>query len=105
MPPRIRVEQQLVRVKSVTLLRLVWAVHTIAVDRAGPNSRQVAVPNLISVFGQTDARGLALAVLVEQADLHLGRMRRKQGEIDAVPVPGRTERMRQPLGDLGLVHL
>src|SRR5271170_7182573 len=105
MPPRIRVEQQLVRVEAVALIGLIGAVHAIAIDCARPDPRHVAMPNLIGVFGEIDARGLALAFLVEQADLDSARMRREQGEIDAVPVPGGPERVWQPLGDLGLVHI
>jgi hypothetical protein len=38
-------------VETVTLVRLVGAVHPIAVDCARPDPRQVAVPDLIGVFG------------------------------------------------------
>ena len=51
---RIGIEQQLVRVEAVPVRRLVGAVHAIAIDRARPRVRQVAVPDLVGVFGQLD---------------------------------------------------
>lgn len=104
MASRVGVEQQLVRVEAVALIQLARAVYAIAIDRTGRDTRQVAVPDLIGVFGKLDTRGLALALLVEEADLHPGRVRREQGEIDALTVPRRTERMRQAFPDLDFVH-
>ena len=78
------------------VLRLVGAVHAVAVDRAGPRVGQIAVPDLVGVFGQLDALELALAVVVEQAELDLGRVGREQREIDAEPVPGGAERKGRP---------
>ena len=56
---RIGVEQQLVRIEAMALLRLVRPVHAVAVDRAGPRVRQIAVPDLVGVLGQLDAFELA----------------------------------------------
>ena len=39
--------------------------------------------------------------VVEQAELDLGGMRRKEREIDAEPVPRRAERKRLAFADLG----
>ena len=103
MPSRIRVEQQLVGVEAVALFRLVGPMHPIAVDRSRRHPWHIAVPDLVGIFGKLDARGFAL--LVEQADLDSRRMRREQREIDACAIPGRPERVRQPLGDVRLVHL
>ena len=50
---------------------------------------------------QLDALELSLAVGVEQAQFDLGGMRRKDREIDAEPIPGRTERERPAFGHLG----
>lgn len=63
---RIGDEQQLVGIGAVALGRRVRALHAIAVKRAGADIGQVAVPNLIGVFTQLDARYLLLAVLIEQ---------------------------------------
>ena len=70
-------------------------MHAIAVDRAGPRIGQVAVPDLVGVFGQLDALDLALACGVEQADLDFGGVGREQREIDALAVPGGAERIGQ----------
>src|SRR5580704_16462115 len=92
MPSRVRVEQKLVRVKAMPLLRRVGAVHAVAVECPGPDPSDVTVPDLVRVLGKADARRLALARLVEQAYLDLARMRREQRKIDAFAVPGRAQR-------------
>ncbi len=91
--PRIGIDQELAGIEAMPCRGLVVAVHAIAVDRAGPRIRQVAVPDLVGVFGQGDPLDLAVAPGIEQAELDLGRMRREQGEVDAEPVPCRTERV------------
>ena len=68
----VGIEQQLVGIEAVAGRGLVGAVHAIAVDRARPRIGQVAVPDLVGVFGQCDALELALAAIVEQAELDLG---------------------------------
>ena len=98
---RVRVEQQLVGVEAVTGTRIIRPVHAIGVDRAGAGGVHVAVPDLVGILRQLDAFELGLASLVEQAQLHLRRMRREQREIDAEPVPGGAQRMRQALGESG----
>ena len=45
----------------MAVLRLVGSVHAIAVDRPRPRIRQIAVPDLVGVFGQFDALELVLA--------------------------------------------
>ena len=76
--------------------RIVGAVDAIAVERAGPRVRQVAVPDLVGVFRQHDAVDLALARGVEQAELDLFGVRREQREVDALAVPGGAERIGLP---------
>ena len=78
---------------------LVGAVHAVAVDRPGADTRQIAVPDLVGVFGKLHARGLAGPGIVEKAQLDLGRVRRKQCEIYPLAVPGSTERVRQTFPD------
>ena len=53
---RVRVEQQLVGVEAVSVLRAVGAVDAIAVKQIGPRVRQIAVPHLVGIFGEPDAR-------------------------------------------------
>jgi hypothetical protein len=43
--------------------------------------------DLISIFRQEDTFDLGVAGCIEQTDLDLGGMRRKQREIDALAVP------------------
>ena len=75
------------------LLGLVRSMDAIAVDGSRPRIRQVAVPDLVGVFGQGYPLDLTIAPGVEQAELDLGRVRGKQGEVDAEPVPCRAERV------------
>ena len=97
----VRVDQQLVRVEPVPLLRRVGAVNAVAVYGAGPRVGQEAVPHLVGVLRQLDPLDLGLAVVVEQAQLHLGRVGGEQGEVHAAPGPSRPARMRPPFGHAG----
>ncbi|MFT3847446.1 MAG: hypothetical protein QM739_01850 [Propionivibrio sp.] len=90
----IRVEQQLVRVEAMALLRAVRAMHPVAVKQAVPFARQVAMPDEIGLLRHGDAFDLASAVQVEQAELDLGRVLGEEREIDALSVPRRAKRIR-----------
>ncbi|MCY1432987.1 hypothetical protein D9M71_490050 [compost metagenome] len=46
----VGVDQQLVGVETVAVLRLVGAVHAVAVDLSGVGIGQVAVENFVGVF-------------------------------------------------------
>jgi hypothetical protein len=92
--PGVGVDQQLVRVEAVPLFRPVRAVDPIAVKLARTDIGQIDMPDLVGVFGQDDAVGFALAVGVEQAQLDLFGMGRKQREIDPEAIPGGPQRMR-----------
>ena len=81
---RVRVEQQLGRVAALAPLRVVGAVHPVAVALAGPHRGQVAVPDEAVDLGQLDA---ALgAVVVDEAELDPVGDLREQGEVRARPV-------------------
>ncbi|MCW2241511.1 hypothetical protein M2351_006156 [Azospirillum canadense] len=95
----VGIEQQLVGVEAVAVLRVVGAMDPVGVDRAGPRIRQVAVPDFVGEFRQLDALQFRFAGFIEQAELHLGRVGREQGEVDAKPVPGGPERKRQAFAD------
>ena len=88
----VGVDQQLVRVEAVAVLRVVGAVDAVAVELPGPHVGQIAVPDLVGVFGQRDAVGLAPALLVEEAQLDLGGIGGEQREIDAAAIPRRPAR-------------
>jgi hypothetical protein len=85
---RIRVEQQLVRVEAMAVSRIVRPVHTVPVEATRAGVRQKSVPDLIGELRQFDALDLALAALVKQAQLDLGRSGGKQREIDPKSSPG-----------------
>src|SRR6202007_1663556 len=86
-----RVWQQLVGIEAVTVLRLIGAVHTVAIDLPRRDVVQVAVPDILAALRQFDALELAAAEIVEQAQLDLGRVGGKQREIGAAAVPACTE--------------
>ena len=65
--------------------RVVGSVDPVAVKLAGPRLGQIAVPDLVGVFGQHDARLLVLPAAIEQAQLDLLGMGREQREIDPLP--------------------
>ena len=91
--PGIGIEQQLVRVEAMAVLRLVRPVGAIAVDQAGARVGQVAVPDLVGAFrqrrsarsraGPTDRRGRARS----------GGMGGEHREVGAEPVPGGAQRI------------
>ena len=80
-------------IEAVAGLRLIGAVHAIAVKLAGSDVRKIDVPDVVGAFRHRDALGLALALAVEQAQFDLGGIGGKQREIGSAPVPGRTERV------------
>ena len=95
----VRVEEQLVRIEAMALLRRVFPVHPIAIYGAGPRIRQITVPNLVGVLRQRDALELALAAGIEQAQLDASRVRGEQREVDTETVPRRAQRVRQSFGN------
>ena len=90
-PPRIGVEQKLVRVEAVTLLRRIGAVNAIAVKLARRDIVQIAVPDVFGALGQFDALDLAPALAVKQTEFDLLRIGGKQREIGPASVPASTE--------------
>ena len=52
---RVRIEDDLVRVESVAVLRLVRTVDAVTVELVRPDVRQVAVPDLSGLLGQRNA--------------------------------------------------
>src|SRR5580700_3281920 len=101
---RIRIEQQLVVIKSVTCGGIVWPVDAIAIKLIGPHVRQIAMPDLVGVFGQHDASLLVLARALEQAQFDLFGMRREQCEVDPLAVPRRPKRVGKPRPDPASWH-
>ena len=77
----------------MAVLRLVGAVGAIAVDQAGARVRQVAVPDLVGAFRQVEARDLAPAGRIEQAELERCGVGGEDREVGAEPVPGGAQRI------------
>ena len=94
----IGIKQQLVGIEPVSGLWRVGPVHAIAVDGAGPRIRQIAVPDLVGIFGQLDTVELVAAGRIKQAQLDLGCVCGEQREVDTQSVPGGAQRMGKPLG-------
>ncbi|MCY1352256.1 hypothetical protein D9M69_385450 [compost metagenome] len=95
----VGVDQQLVGVEAVPGVGLEGTVHPVTVDLPRVGIGQVAMPDLVGVFGQVDALQLGFAAGIEQAQLDLGGVGREQREIDPQAVPGGAQRKGMPLAD------
>jgi hypothetical protein len=93
-PLGVRVDQELIRVETESLLRLVRPMHAIAIELSGRDIVQIAMPDIFAALGQRDAFQFALALVIEQAKLHLRRIGGKQREVGAPPIPCCAKRMR-----------
>ena len=89
---RIGVEQQLVRVEALPVLRLPRPVGTQSVDEAGAGSGQVAMPDIAAACRQGQARGLDAPRIVVQAKLDGHGMRREHGEVHALGIDAGAQR-------------
>ena len=70
-------------------------MDAVAVELAGRDVVEIAVPDVLGALRQRDALELAPALTVEQAKLDLFGIRGEQREVGSAPVPGRAERMRR----------
>ena len=92
--PRIRIQQHLVVVEAVPLLRLVGTVHAIAVELPWSPVGQVNVPHHVGVLRHDDPLGFLLVVGgIEKTKLHLAGVLAVQGKIHAAAIPRGTERI------------
>src|SRR5215470_9553413 len=90
-PTSVRIDQQLIGIKTMPFIWRVRAMHAVAVKLAGLYALKIAVPDLVGSLRQAEALRLMPAVVLEQAEIHGARMGRKQGEINAAAVPGCAE--------------
>src|SRR5262249_37389515 len=91
---RVRIEDDLVGVEAVAVRRIVRTVNTITVKLPRLRIGQVAMPDLVGLFRQRNAlRLLGIFNGAKETQLNLGGMFREQGEVDARPVKGCTERI------------
>ena len=86
--PRIGVEQKLVRIETMTVLRIIGSVGTVAVNQTKARIGEIAVPDLVGAFRQIEARDFAPAGRIEQTKLDSLGMRREDRKIGAESVPG-----------------
>ena len=84
---RIGIKQQFVMVEPMPRLRVVWTVNAISIDRAGFESRQIPVPDIVGLFRQHVAACFDLTFGIEQTQFHRFGMGGKQGEINTLTVP------------------
>ncbi len=91
---RVRIENDDVRVETVTAAGIIRPVHTVAVALADTQARHVRVPDERRALRDRDPR--LGPVLIEQTQLDRLGTRRKQAKIDALAVPSGAERVRGP---------
>lgn len=91
--PRVRIDEQFMRIEAVAFLRIVRPVHTVPIQQSGARFGQIAVPNLVRILGQRDLFEFAPPARVEGAQFDLLGMRREEREVDAASVPCRAERI------------
>ncbi len=90
----VGVQEQLVGVEPMAGLRVVGAVDAIAVELARADVRQVAVPHVVRALLQLDAERLLLVSRgLEQTEVDGVGVLREQGEVDALSVPRRPQRV------------
>src|SRR4029450_9531497 len=90
-PDRLRVwvHDDLVRIETMTSLRVVRAIYAVPIELAGPDVGHVAVPHHVGLLGQRDAMRFARRRRrIEKAELDLGGVRGEQGEVEPEPGPG-----------------
>jgi hypothetical protein len=75
-------------------------VHTKPIHGPGTSRLQIPVPDFVGVLGKLQALELALAAIIEEAELDLAGMRRKQRKVDAETVPRRAKRKRAAFREL-----
>ncbi len=90
--PRMRVQQQLVRIEAMALLRRIGPVGAQAIDEAGADVGQEAVKDAIVRAVQGIARDLALASGVEDAEFDPLGMLGEDGEVHATIAGLRAQR-------------
>ena len=98
---RTGVEQQLVRVEAMALRGLPRAMRTQPVDQPRPGAGEVAMPDVVAARRQREPAQFMRASVVEQAQLDALRVRREDGDVDALAIPVRAEWPRMTGADGG----
>ena len=90
----VRVDQELVRVEPVALLRLVRSVDPVAVQLPGAGVGKVTMPDQVRPLPDGDPLRLdRIVVVIEQAQLDPSGVLGEQGEVHPLAVPGRPLRI------------
>src|SRR6266545_3976848 len=99
----VGIDEQLVGIEPVALLRCVRPVDAVAVQLARPNVWQVAVPDQVSAVRELDPFGFLFGLrVVEQAQLDRLAVLGEDGEVDPLTVPRGSQRMGIPRPDAHL---
>jgi hypothetical protein len=94
----VGIDQQLVRIEAKSALGLVEPVHPVTVELPRPDVGKISVPHILGALRQCDARLLAPAVAVEQAQLDLLGIGGEQCEIGTPAIPRGAEPVWRPGG-------
>ena len=90
---RVRIDQQLRGVESLSVARIVRTVRTQPVAGAGTHIGDEAVEHVAALFGQCDALDLRLSGPVEQAKLDGRGVRGEHGDVGAAGSEREAERL------------
>ena len=87
----VRVNQQFMRVKTVTIFRVVRPMDAKPIQCAGFQSGNVAVPDFMGVLRQIEPCNLLFAVGSIETQLNALRVGGKEREVDALTIVISTE--------------
>ncbi len=100
----VGIEEEFVGVETQALFGLVRALDAVAVELAGLQLGEEAVPDVVGAFGEPDAVRLGPPEIVEEAQLDAGGVFGKEREVDAVAAPRRAERVGLALPEMVGLH-
>src|SRR5438309_842513 len=92
----IGIEQQLVGIEAMAMLRLIGAMNAVAVLCAWADIGEIAVPDIVGALQQAEPLQLAAIAGIEQAQFDLLRICRKDRKVCPDAVEGRSKRSRRP---------
>ena len=92
---RVGIEHELAGIEAQAVVRLVGAVNPVAVELAGTDAGDVAVPHAGATFGEDDAPRLPRGMRgVEETELDAAGVGGEEREVDAETIPGGAEGIR-----------
>lgn len=87
----IRIDKQLMRVKAVTVFRIVGPIDAIAVQRPRFQVRYIAVPDFMGILRQFQPGDFRFSGRVKQTELHTLGVSGEQREVDPFSVIIRSQ--------------